>query len=229
MRTPKVILILVGMLGLGVAGCGESGDIGSLNPFRGMGVLKKSNESSALAQLKRYSSEQSSLLVHEGSFAHKLSDLYTHLGYREKRDTRLLGAWHRSEAPVPLKGYLFADIQEDEDGGALTDGFRCGLSAYPAEPGVSGDRVMLILLDERSVPMPSDADGGFVGGDNWRLFWAKPEDIEAPVTRWPTEHELQSTFHELRTRTPQEGLRDAQEAIDDFRSGRSPKAPCIRL
>ncbi len=219
---PNIVLILVGMLGLGLPGCSESGDLESLNPFQGMSTLKKANESSALAQLKKYSTAQNIMIVEQGRFAHSLSELHDS-GYLPGRTQQLLAAWQGSTSPVPMSGYLFADIEEDAGGGRLDDPMRGGLAAYPAAPGESGDRVLLILLDERSASMPQPVGGGFVGGANWRLFWAIHQDVEIPLTRWPSASELESTFHEIRKRTPQEGLREAQKAMDDFRSGRPPK------
>ncbi|MFQ5931353.1 MAG: hypothetical protein ACE5MM_02990 [Nitrospiraceae bacterium] len=214
----KVNLVLVAMILVGLSGCGESGGLGSLD------LRKKANETNALAQLKKYSVAQTQLLVEEGRYVHKLSDLYGERGYHQLIDKQLLDAWHRSETPVPLSGYLFADIEEDENGEGLTDPFRCGLSAHPAAPGVSGDRVILILLDEKAAPMPS----GPVGGGSWRLFWAKHDDVDIPMTRWPSEHELQTTFREIRKRTPREGLREAQEIMDDYQSGRGVKNPLLQ-
>jgi hypothetical protein len=48
------------------------------------------------------------------------------------------------------------------------------------------------------------SDGG------WRLFWAEHDRVRGPVTRWPSESELTSTFQEMRKLSPEEGLRQAE-------------------
>ncbi len=216
LRTLPMIIVVFGSVG-----CGESG---SLNPFGGMSLLKKANETSALAQLRKYSIAQNLMMAEQGRYAQSLSTLYDE-GYMPGRDRRLLAAWEGAGAPKPLSGYVFADIVEHESGGELDGRFRSGLSAHPVVPGESGDRVLLILLDEESAPMPAEVDGGFIGGANWRLFWAKHEDVNIPLTQWPSDLELQSTFHEIRKRTPQEGVREAERLAGDAEAGRTPKDP----
>ncbi len=229
-RVGTLVLGLAGILVLGPAGCGESGGSsgsggsGSLNFLSGLNPMKKANETSALAQLKKYSTAQNIMFVEQGRFAHKLSELHGS-GYLPGRTQPLLAAWQGSTSPEPMSGYLFADIEEDAGRGRLDDPMRSGLAAYPEAPGESGDRILLILLDESSASMAALVGGGFVGGASWRLFWANHRDVEIPLTRSPSETELETTFHEIRKRTPQEGLREAQQVMDDFKSGRPIEDP----
>jgi len=229
-RVGNVILSLAWLLVIGFAGCGqsggsgESGGSGPLNFLSGLNPMKKANETSALAQLKKYSTAQNIMFVEQGRFAHSLSELHDS-GYLPGRTQQLLAAWQGSTSTKPMSGYLFADIEEDAGGGRLDDTMRGGLAAYPEAPGESGDRVLLILLDERSASMPTPVGGGFVGGANWRLFWANHQDVEIPLTRWPSETELQTAFHEIRRRTPQGGMREAQKVMDDFKARRPTEDP----
>ncbi len=214
------LVVVAGVLAFALGRCDETRNAGSRYVVS-LDSLRRANETSALAQLKKYSTAQAVLLMEEGRYAHRLSELYEDGRFAGIIDRRLQDAWHRSEAPVPLSGYLFADIEQDERGHPLTDPLRSGLSAYPVEPGVSGDRVLLILLDEQF----AQTSPGFVGGGSWRLFWARYEEVGSPVTRWPSKQELQSTYREIRKRTPREGLREAQELMGDYKSGRRARDP----
>jgi hypothetical protein len=167
-----------------------------LSEFSGHPAMKLSNEVAALSELKKYSTAQALMGAETGRFARRISELQQYGGFEGIVDDALLQAWHDSDSPVPLHGYLYADVEEDEWGGRLRDPMRCGFSAFPAEPGVSGDRVFLVLMDETVEPV----DPGPVSHGNWRLFEAKVEDVSGPVTRWPTETELETKFAE-RTRT----------------------------
>jgi len=159
---------------------------------------KKANEVVALAQLKKYSVAQGLVSVEFGEYARRLDELYREAAYEGLISQTLLDALHDSESPVPLSGYLFADVEEDEYGSPLDEGWRCGFSAFPAEPGSTGDHVLLILFDDRAAPEPQ----GPVGHGTWKLFSAHVERVRGPVTRWPTERELRTKFVEIRSPTP---------------------------
>ncbi len=155
-------------------------------------AIRAANSTAALAQLKKYSVAQNLMSVEFGRMAHRLPDLYEQRGFQGVLDRALLEAWVGSTTPVPLSGYLFADITEDESGAPL-DPWRCGLSAFPAEPGISGARVLLLLIDESEAHIDSRG----VGRGGRRLFQADVVDVPGPVTRWPTQAELDTHFKDL--------------------------------
>ena len=70
-RVGNVILSLAWLLVIGFAGCGqsggsgESGGSGPLNFLSGLNPMKKANETSALAQLKKYSTAQNIMFVEQ--------------------------------------------------------------------------------------------------------------------------------------------------------------------
>jgi hypothetical protein len=165
-----------------------------------LGAEKQANEVTALSQLKKYSTAQAWVSVETGRYLHSLPELYEYAGRGGVLDEALLNAWDRAPDPVPLNGYLFTEVEQDESGARLTDPWRCGLSAFPAIPGRSGDHVMLVLMDDRSEPsdLSPVSDGG------WRLYRARVEDLSGPIRRWPSPDELQTKFEErtIRIRRP---------------------------
>jgi hypothetical protein len=187
---------------------------------QGSPAIKKANETSALSQLKKYSTVQAFILTEEYRYIHDLDQLVEDGRSGGIFGRRFAAARHGRPNPTPMSGYLFSGIVEDEHGARLDDPFRCGLAAYPANPGVSGDRILLILLNEEW-----DTSTGPVSGGNWRLFWASHEDVRGPVTRWPSDSELRDTYVEIRKRTPEGGLREAEQVYDDYKSGKKVKDP----
>jgi hypothetical protein len=165
-----------------------------------LGAEQKANEVSALSQLKKYSTAQALVSVETGRYLHSLPELYEYAGREGILDEALLKAWDRARDPVPLNGYLFTEVEQEESGARLTDPWRCGLSAFPAVPGRSGDHVMLVLMDDGSGPsdLSPISDGG------WRLYRARVEDLTGPVRRWPSQDELQTKFEQktIRIRRP---------------------------
>ena len=180
-KEPLVAALLV-LSVLTLSACGEA--------F--LDVMKTSNEVNALSHLKKYSTAQALVSTEFGGYLHDLTKLYEYVGSEGILDDELLNAWDRAEDPVPLNGYLFTEIEQDESGTRLTDPSRCGLSAFPAAPGRSGDHVMLVLMDDRDEP----PDGSPISDGGWRLYRAKVEDLAGPIRRWPSENELQTTFEE---------------------------------
>ena len=57
------------------------------------------------------------------------------------------------------------------------------------------------------------------------MYWASAEQVTGPVTRWPTDSELSNTYTEIRRRTPEEGLREAEQVYEDYKAGKKVKDP----
>jgi hypothetical protein len=186
----------------------------------GSPAIKKANETSALAQLKKFNTVEAYVLMEEYRYIHDLDELVGDDRSAGLFGRRFAAARHGAPDPSPMSGYYFSSIVEDEHGAHLDDPFRCGLAAYPAKPGRTGDRVLLILLDEKW-----DTATGPVSSGNYRVYWASHERVAGPVTRWPTESELRTDYVEIRQRTPEEGLREAEELYDDYKAGKPGKDP----
>jgi hypothetical protein len=165
-------------------------------------AVRFANATSAMSHLRKYSTAQALLSMETGRCTHRLPDLFEDPAFAGIIDEPLIQAWHRNENPIPLSGYLFADIEQDEYGRTLDHWGRCGLSAFPVEPGRTGDKTLLILIDE-TVEL---ANPGPVQGGDWRLYEASAEEVPGPVTRWPSRSELQEKYRDL-TRSPPSGPR----------------------
>ena len=204
MQIPKVscaaALILAFVCGL--TGCGFSPD----GP-----AMRKARETSAFAELRKFSTAQNIQFVETGRFARDLEEL---AGFDEGLiDPRMVQASSRAPDPTPRNGYFFSEV-------APQTPLQAGLAAYPEKIGKTGDKVIMILIDEARGPEPTE--GYPVSGDNSRIFFAQAKDISLPFTHWPSEAELARNWKEIRQRSPQEGLREAQQISDDFLSGMPP-------
>ena len=58
-----------------------------------------------------------------------------------------------------------------------------------------------------------------MSGDNTRIFFAPAKKITLPFTHWPSEPGLAANWKEIRRRSPEEGLREAEQIYDDFKAG----------
>jgi hypothetical protein len=204
MQIPRVSCAAAILLAFvcGLTGCGFSPD----GP-----AMRKARETSAFAELRKFSTAQNILFMESGRFARDLEELAS---FGEGLiDQRLQQASSRASNPTPRNGYFFSEI-------APQTPMQAGLAAYPETPGKTGDKVIMILLDEALGPEPTE--GYPVSGDNSRIFFAQAKDIKLPFTHWPSEAELARNWKEIRQRSPQEGLREAQQIFDDFASGKPP-------
>ncbi|MFH1023380.1 MAG: hypothetical protein V1809_08310 [Planctomycetota bacterium] len=199
-------IISLGLAGVLVVG----GFVGGLRMVRG--VTKVTNRTGALSALRKYQVAQfvyREMSEGEGGrpvFAARLPDLHRTPDGRRVLDLipeSLAAAWAGAAAPAPLNGYRFADVAvEEKDRDA-----RCGLCAWPDRPGVSGDEVLLILLDETTVAMPEE--GRVVEGGGVSL-WSRPcAEISGPVTSWPAAEEL-ARWKRL-DKSVKEGMKAAEE------------------
>lgn len=169
----------------------------------GCGVAKESNHTSAMAQLRKFGTANSLHYAERMEYAANLSVLYkAGFIYGDLYD-----AWDKHSHPIPLSGYVFTEIIEESNGAPINRHARSGLCAYPAEPGSSGDKIFLILLDDKFMQITSPdtpvgeggmgGDGGFAASGGSKLLVAPYERIGGPVTRWPTEEEMTSIYEEL--------------------------------
>ncbi|MDE3119172.1 MAG: hypothetical protein KGL03_09190, partial [Nitrospirota bacterium] len=189
-------------VGLMVGGCGDRLDTGA--------IQKKLNETNALAKLRQYQVAQNVLQNETGSFARRLPDLFQKEGWPPGRPgmipRELAAAWGQGPNPVPLNGYLFADLTDNADGSQLDPHMQFGLCAYPAEPGRSGDLLMLILLDKRTMTISEDKPMSRGGHAIWARTY-KPGD--KPVTSWPSQAEFERDFVRL-----DRSVEDARALLD---------------
>jgi len=200
-----VLLLLVFLF---LAGCtGAGGGLLSAG-----GAIKKANETAALSSLKKFSTAQSMLMAEEGRFSRDVAGDAMEGRFEGLLDHRLAQAMDPHGRP--LNGYYFSEVRS-------SDPFRCGLAAYPARPGSTGDRVLMILLDERA----DHESQSLISGGNWTLYWADSSRVRGPVTSWPSRGELSSDWNEIRKRSPGEGLREARDLAGRFDAGKPVEDP----
>ena len=194
--------VLSGLL----CGCGGGSDL-----------QKQVNETKAMSLLKQYSTAQAIYQTEtEGEYG-TLKELHGGPGYIQDE---LYNAWDGNVNHKSVGGYLFSEITEADSGKQLKLSERAGLAAYPAEPGVSGDRIILMLLDmtESQEPPPGYEDGSVNSlGDDWNFYVANYGDIGKRVTRWPLERELESKWIKLEKHNPQEALKEAEQLTEKAR------------
>ena len=172
-------------------------------------IGKSINYSNALSKLREYQVAQAVLVTENDRFSRTLSDLYKES--EQAVSSELYRAWDGHDDPVPYKGYFFTDILENSDGSSLDTRIQCGLSAYPAKPGSSGDKIILILLDLRNLMINPDKP---VSGAMHKIWDAPYDDIGGPVTRWPSENELNSSYR-LLSRSIKQGTKEIKEKFDE--------------
>jgi hypothetical protein len=198
----KTCLLSALAVSLLLGGCGDRLDTGAIH--------KRVNETNALAKLRQYQVAQNVLQNETENFARRLPDLFQKEGGPPGQPAmiprELAAAWGQGPNPVPLSGYLFADITENADGTQLDPYSQFGLCAYPAQPGRSGDLLMLILLDQRTMTISESKPMSRGGHTIWARTY-KPGD--KPVTRWPSQAELERDFARL-----DRSVEDAKALLD---------------
>lgn len=175
-------------------------------------VIRKARETSAFAELKKFSTAQNIVMVENGHFARSLEELQSLGG--GLIDPAMVQASHRASPSSALNGYFFSEI---DSGTSL----RTGLAAYPERIGETGDKVIMILIDEGAGPQPTEDRP--ISGDNSRIFFAQAKDVGLPITRWPSKVDLTTNWHEIRRRSPEEGMREAERIFADSLSGKLPE------
>ena len=93
------------------------------------------------------------------------------------------------------------------------------MAAHPAEPGVTGDQTIMMLLDVSSVdPTPPEAAEFMVaGGAEWNIYVVDARRIGAPPTHWPSREELEIFWVRLRKRIPSEARREAERIRETYK------------
>lgn len=115
--------------------------------------------------------------------------------------------------PKTVKGYVFADIEQDEDGKALDRRLRSGVCAYqlPVKDSFWASKekkpVLLVLMDADELA-------------EYNVYEARPEGPSEPVRRWPTGKELRTQFVRLERRIAEKPS-DTISGIDEA----APTAP----
>jgi len=133
-------------------------------------------------------------------------------------DSDLYWAWDGHADAEPDGGYFFCEIAGGPGGGPLDRRVRTGLCAYPAKPGVTGDYIYCVLADTSALDaMGSPEEFGFVSrGEEWKMVRARYKDIGGPPRYWPSEAQLKEKFEVLEGISPEEGLRRARAAAEEY-------------
>ncbi|MBI5855771.1 MAG: hypothetical protein HZB35_11215 [Nitrospirae bacterium] len=179
--------------------------------------LQYAYTAAVLAKLREYQVAQDHYRLDEMGgdfvFARQLPELF-HLKGRSRGEMGMVSqevvqAWAGASNPLPYRGYFFADITHGMNGLPLDPHIQYGLCAYPAQAGVSGSVVLLLLNDERTAG-PINEDRPVTGGTY--TLWAAPSDrVKGPVTRWPSDADLRTNFVRLNR-----SIAEAQQAINDL-------------
>lgn len=190
----KVLIILLLSASLVVA-CGGTSD-----------YEKRRNETRAMSYLKKF---QTAATVHQVEFGRygDLDDLYDNGGLEDA----LFRAWDELDDPQPLGGYLYAHFEKDAE--------RVGLCGYPSEPGESGDLMICTLADPRYFRAEEIAGGAFVShGEEWNFYTTDFVSFGGALRRWPTARELDTKFTRIKKRSPEQGLAEARQLVDDWQA-----------
>lgn len=158
------------------------------------GVFKKSNQTNAMAKLRNFGTVNSIFYAERMEYS-DLQGLYRE-GYIARE---FFDAWDKNANPTPFQGYLFTDITEYSNGGPMDRHARSGLCAYPVKPGSSGDKIFLILLDDRfsEVVGGNPEEGGFASTGGSKLLAVPYNKVAGPVTRWPSDEEMKFLYEDL--------------------------------
>ena len=173
--------------------------------------MRKARGTSGFAELKKFSTAQNILFVEEGRFARDLEELRAFGG--GLIEERVVRASYRAASPTALNGYLFSEIDPHTR-------VQAGLAAYPETIGKTGDKIIIILIDDGRGDGPTEERP--ISGDNTRIFFAQAKDIHLPFTQWPSESELARNWNEIRRRSPEEGMREAEQNFNDLQAGKTP-------
>ncbi|MCZ6695605.1 MAG: hypothetical protein O7A63_03595 [Acidobacteria bacterium] len=198
----RLIVLPIMAVGL-LLGCGSLQD-GS--------AMRKARETSAFAELKKFGTAQNIVMIENGRFARSLEELQSFGGGLIA--PAMVQASPRASPPHALNGFFFSEIVPRTSS-------QTGLAAYPATIGKTGDKIIMILIDEDAGPQPTE--GRPISGDNSRIFIAQAKDVRLPITRWPSEADLKANWHEIRRRNPVEGMREAERIFADLMAGKAPK------
>lgn len=173
-------------------------------------AMRKARETSAFAELRKFSTAQNIVMVENGRFARSLEELEAFGG--GLLAPAMVQASHRASPPKALNGYYFSEVEPRTS-------LQAGLAAYPETIGKTGDKVIMILIDEGRGDGPTE--GRPISGDNSRIFFAMAKDLSLPITRWPSEADLTTDWHEIRRRSPEEGMREAERIFEGFVTGKA--------
>ena len=128
--------------------------------------MRKARETSAFAELKKFSTAQNIAMVENGRFARTLEELEAFGG--GLLAPAMVQASHRASPPEALNGYYFSEVEPRTS-------LQAGLAAYPETIGKTGDKVIMILIDESRGDGPTEERP--ISGDNSRIFFAPGRQI----------------------------------------------------
>jgi hypothetical protein len=186
---------------------------------KGGAYTKLYNETSAKALLKEYAVMQGVYRMEERDARWRygsVKDLFGDGGSKSLISERLYRAWDGHPSPRAANGYLFAEIDTGADGLPLDRTKRAGLCAYPERPGRSGEKVILMLLDDdRRYGLPHGVESPDVGqGRDWNYYVAEYAKAGKPARVWPTPRELSDVFRVQAQYAPGQAVTAARGEIE---------------
>jgi hypothetical protein len=168
--------------------------------------LGKADTMQAKSHLKKYQVQQAMYLTEQGRLA-SMKDLEL----QGEWDKALQQAWDGQPAPDPLQGFLFSEIDRDENGQPLDHASRAGLCAYPVKPA-AGRPVLCMLLDFRKQAAPDDSNPESFrsSGDEWNYYEADSTRVNEPVRSWPAAGRWTTVFTRQRKYGAGEAVAEAR-------------------
>lgn len=187
-----------------MAGCNIGSNSGS--------VAQRINESNALSLVAMVRSAQALASMDQDRFVPTLAELDRSYGGNEKLAKLVASPQHIQH------GYVFVEINQSESGSALDSAARFGLAVYPVQPGVTGSRAFLLLMDwDKAISKDNDSR---VDTANFAQLWTAPADkTGSPLSRWPSETELRQSFQRI-DKNATEALKEARKLKKDYDQSR---------
>ena len=166
------------------------------------GAMSAIQETNVFSLIKAVSTMQFVHWTDRGEFAATLLKLQQ-ADYMNQNVAKIVAA---QQAGKPLHGYFFKDLVRDESGSSIDSRMRYGLSAVPEKPGSGAS--FLLLIDPSTIKIDEDRGRATETG----VEYYKTATKQNPVEIWPGPSTL-AGWERIVLRTPQEGLKAAQELI----------------